>query len=138
MYVNNREKWKEKQTTWTENNVFQKSSTQKHENIQRGKSFKYCLKKNFKEDTQVMQLFFNMKIFKYISHAMLKILKGGSLWSKTLWRWNLFNHMSFFKEKTFSKFSLSQGHSLRRNYFWNSKTAFSVICAFLDSSRWSP
>ena len=90
MYVNNREKWKEKQTTWTENNIFQKSSTQKHENIQRGKSFKYCLKKNFKEDTQVMQLFFNLKIFKeYISHAMLKIPKGGSVWSKTLWRWNV-------------------------------------------------
>ena len=106
--------------------------------IQRGKSFKYCFKKNFEKDTQIMQLFFNMKIFKeYISHAMLKILKGGSLWNKTLWRWNLSNCMSLFKEKTFSKFSLSQEHSLRSSYFWNSKTAFSVMCAFSDFSRWS-
>jgi len=50
-----------------------------------GNPLNIVFKKSFKEDTQVMQLFFNMKIFKeYISHAMLKILKGGSLWSKTL------------------------------------------------------
>lgn len=51
-----------------------------------GKSFKYCfLKKSFKEDTQDTQMFFNMKIFKeYISHAILKILKGGSFGKQTL------------------------------------------------------
>ena len=63
---------------------FRKAVLNNMKTFKGGNPLNIVKKKNFKEDTQVMQLFFNMKIFKYISHVMLKILKGGSLWNKTL------------------------------------------------------
>lgn len=83
-----------------------------------------------------MQLFFNIKIFKeYISHAMLKILKGGSLWSKTLWRWNLFHHANVFQRKNLFQIFLKPETFFKEELFQKQKTDFSVLCAFLDSSQ---